>query len=325
MLRFLLDTYEPTPENHREAALADEGKKDFLDTIVPQAVKEGASAIVIESRRERQKAPATGWGSSQTAFPYSLAFIIGGRKVPMAPAWGTSALTLYLRQLTGAKLTTKKGPESFCASVQSLGHPVRLSLEAQHTLQAESWTIRIAEHGLTGPIDVPARLRAPLCRYCNEELESDTARQCLNCGMNWHDEDIPVLSPMKELIGDVRMVVEFINADIRRTQPEKAEQIIRDMAEFRKHLPVEELLWHYLSLFLHDFRAGESIVERLSEVPWNHQDRRVRDIWAMITDPRNEALLLVRYQKRADFNAEAKKEVEAAWDQLQERRRTSGR
>lgn len=51
-----------------------------------------------------------------------------------------------------------------------------------------SWAKLWVEHP-EGPILPPVQWPGPPCVYCGEPLRTKLAKQCFECGMDWHDSD----------------------------------------------------------------------------------------------------------------------------------------
>jgi len=122
-------------------------------------------------------------------------------------------------------------------------------------------------------------------------------------------------------MSEIEPVLQRLYESIRRDSPDRAAKIIATIQAFRAGLGPEDALWHDLNLVLHDAQPGESLADRLGANPWEHPDPRVVGTWRKITDPANETHLKAWYEKREKFNPAARSTVEAAWTQLQERKR----
>jgi hypothetical protein len=101
----------------------------------------------------------------------------------------------------------------------------------------------------------------------------------------------------------IERIIQKQNEETRRDHsPEEAERIIADRERFRSELEPRDILWHNLTLVLHDCPEGESIVQRMEAHPWEHRDPQVVEVWSQITDPANEAALRCRYDIRGEMN-----------------------
>jgi hypothetical protein len=69
-------------------------------------------------------------------------------------------------------------------------------------------------------------------------------------------------------------------------------------------------LWLALDRARHAPRSGESILDRLRQDPWSHDDPAVRSAWEVLTRPEN--LVGLEQWERGDLNPVARRMTDAA-------------
>lgn len=163
--------FEPKPPLIPRETLAKQEVQEFINTVVPQAIKDGASAIHLED--------------------HALFFVIRGQRIVVSPfhfSWRAEPLRNRI-----AELMMQRGSlHFFSAALNEREYQVEANVE-QNT---ENPGIEIRLRGNDFPLEVlgeiPARNRLPPCTYCGYALATSLAKQCLHCGMDWHDARHPV-------------------------------------------------------------------------------------------------------------------------------------
>jgi len=164
---YIESVFVPTPPETQRAAQRDRSFQDFVDTVVPQAIMDGASAIQLNE--------------------FSIAFIIEGKRILVSPdpfvphvieafqneiptdSTGTVTVNAYTRERrVELGLAPMEGSDGL--EVLLIGHDLPLEMLAE----------------------ISPRQRVPVCPYCGEGLRTKDAKQCFDCGMDWHDSSNPI-------------------------------------------------------------------------------------------------------------------------------------
>lgn len=158
--------FVPTPPEARRAAMREQCFQEFVDTVVPQAVGDGASAIQLEGM--------------------SLVFVIEGEPVLVAPIpWADDVIGAFRDEIEGDG-SPSKATGAVTVNVYALERRVELGLART---EGGGLEISLLGHDLPGELlaEVAPRPRLPVCPYCGEAVRTKMAKQCFECGMDWRD------------------------------------------------------------------------------------------------------------------------------------------
>jgi ribosomal protein L37AE/L43A len=162
MFAYIESVFVPTPPETQRAAQRDRSFQDFVDTVVPQAIVDGASAIQLD-------------GSS-------IAFVIEGRRILVAgDPFVPQVIEAFQNEMPTDSTDTKT------INVYSRERRVELGLARMDG--GDGLEISLLGHDLPPEFlaDVVSRQRVPVCPYCGKAIRTQNAKQCFDCGMDWHD------------------------------------------------------------------------------------------------------------------------------------------
>ena len=168
---YLESVFVPTPPETQRADQRERSFQDFVDTVVPQAIIDGASAIHLEG--------------------FSVAFVIEGNRVLVSPdPFIPDVIEAFQSEIEHG--SPKGSTAIVTVNVYTREHRVELSLAPM--AGGDGLEISLLSHDLSPEFltEVSPRHRLPVCPYCGKAIRTDNAKQCFECGMDWHDPSNPI-------------------------------------------------------------------------------------------------------------------------------------
>lgn len=167
MFAYIESVYVPTPSEIQAAARRERYFQDFVDTVVPQAIMEGASAIQLSE--------------------FSIAFVIEGKRVLVAGFRFVSEVIEAFQSEIPTDSTDAK-------TINVYSRERRVELAVARIGGVKDLEISLLGHDLAPEFltEISPRQRVPVCPYCGNELPTKNAKQCFDCGMDWHDSSNPI-------------------------------------------------------------------------------------------------------------------------------------
>jgi hypothetical protein len=172
LFAYIESVFVPTLPETQRAILAERCFREFVDTVVLQAIIQGASAIHLEET--------------------SLAFVIEGKRTLVSPIPFASAVIEAFHNVIKQHGSPTESTVTVTVNVYAEKHRVELSLSQIRS--GDALEIRVLSHDLAPELlaEMSPRQRVPVCPYCGKGLRTKNAKQCFDCGMDWHDPGNPI-------------------------------------------------------------------------------------------------------------------------------------
>ena len=161
---YIESTFVPTPDEVKDKSSRIRAFKDFVDEIIPQAVREQATAIRVNES----------------------AFLMKGEWVSMARFRRLENLQGAIRYghlpgdiklVEGRSITVPTHKEKYLVTLRPTSlAPGSIELEVLNHNYPEEFLREIAP-----------RERKAFCPSCGKELRTNRAKQCFECGLDWHE------------------------------------------------------------------------------------------------------------------------------------------
>jgi hypothetical protein len=167
MFAYIESVFVPTPPEIKAAALRERCFQDFVDTVVPQAIMDGASAIQLSE--------------------FSMAFVIEGKRVLVA---GFPLVSEVIKAFQNEMPTDSTDAKT----INVYSRERRVELVVARMGGGQDLEISLLGHDLAPEYlaEISPRQRVPVCPYCGNKLPTKNAKQCFDCGMDWHDSSNPI-------------------------------------------------------------------------------------------------------------------------------------
>jgi ribosomal protein L37AE/L43A len=168
---YIESVFVPTSPETQRAAMRERCFQEFVDTVVLQAIIDDASTIHLEGT--------------------SLAFVVEGKRVLVSPIPFAADVIESFRNEIEQHGSPKESTGIVRVNVYTREHRVELGLTRMEG--GDGLEISLLSHGLATEFlaESSSRQRLPVCPYCGRGLRTKNARQCFDCGMDWHDSFNP--------------------------------------------------------------------------------------------------------------------------------------